>query len=614
MLFAKPSKFIIWSTMKLKTKILGVLLLVLVLYGVFSYGIQRLVVFPSYLKQERIEAEKDLNRCLEALKREIHHLDSFTHDWAAWDDSYEFVVDRNDEYIDSNLLSNTFIDNNLNIILFLDLEGLFIWGEIWDLETKTKLKVPEIFSNSFSSDHPFLRHTEDAESSVAGVYLTNKGPLLVASRQILRSSHMGPTRGYLIMGRFLNGNYTRTLVEQTKVDHRFWQVDSVSIPENGQSALNRLKQVNEIVFTKKNENFLYAYGIFQGINGEPALLVRAEVPRDIWKNSKETLFSVSILTMVEGIALLVIMFLLLRNMVVNPIDALTGRVASFSNSNQPPPAMFLERKDEIGILCREFDRLFKKLSKYHNSLEKTNERLRHEIIERKKSEQELGSKRVKLLQLAYELLMTEERERRRLAADLHDHIGQNLALCQLKLAILSESKTSSDMVDELGKIEEMLERIIQDTRILTFEISPPVLYELGLKAALEWLAEKTESTCGTKVRVEEKFSEKVLGNSLNILIFRTVRELLHNVAKHSQASEAVIRLEPGEEAYAVVVKDNGIGFDADSEQHTQNRGFGLFNIQERFSSIAGEFNIKSEPGFGTEAVLKVPYNWRADEN
>lgn len=90
--------------MKLKTKILGVLLAVVLLYGVLSFGIERFVVFPSLVLQERLEAEKDLNRCLEALRREVHYLDEFVHDWAAWDDAYAFVQNTNTDFIRSNLV------------------------------------------------------------------------------------------------------------------------------------------------------------------------------------------------------------------------------------------------------------------------------------------------------------------------------------------------------------------------------------------------------------------------------------------------------------------------------------------------------------------------------
>ena len=585
---------------------------VLLVYGVLSYGIHRFVVFPSYVGLERFEAQKDLNRCIEALRREIHHLNALAHDWAAWDDAYEFVADLDAEFIESNLQVPTFVDNKLNVVVFLDLEGCVLWRKVLDFRTRTELDVPEFSRDRFATSHPFLKHTLDMESSVSGVYLTGKGPLLAASRPIIRSLHIGPARGYLILGRFLDEQYMKTLADQTKVDHKYWPAGSDSIPRDGRAAFDKLRHDPVPVFEEHNANSLFVYDIFDGLTDDSALLARADISRQIMKNARNTMFFVLVSTLFAGIALLFVMFFLLRNVVIHPLGKLTARVISFRDSQYRLPALYLHRNDEIGMLCREFHRLLNKLTRFHKGLKKTNARLRHEIGERGKYEQKLQSQRARLRHLAYELLITEERERRRLAADLHDQISQNLALCQLKVAILTESEPSSAMIDELGKIEEQLEGIIQDTRTLTFEISPPILYELGLKAALEWLAEKTEATSGIKIGIEGDSDGVMLDNSLNILIFRTVRELLHNVVKHSKASRATVRISPGEEFLQISVSDDGVGFAPDKQN--KNAGYGIFSIRERFGSIGGEFAIKSEIGAGTQAVLKAPCKGRTHED
>ncbi len=158
----------------------------------------------------------------------------------------------------------------------------------------------------------------------------------------------------------------------------------------------------------------------------------------------------------------------------------------------------------------------------------------------------------------------------------------------------------------MNEIEDKLEEIIQETRTLTFEISPPILYELGLKPALEWLLETTCREHGIDTFLEGDLEGDRLDNSLSILIFRTVRELLHNIIKHANASETTVRLSQGANFFEICVTDNGIGFDP--EKQYKNIGFGLFSIRERFSSIGGEFSILSKSGEGTRAILKVPYN------
>ena len=119
--------------MRLKTKIIGILLIILFFYAGLSFGIQWLAVFPNFLALEQVLAERDLNRCIAALRREAHHLDIVTHDWAAWDDTYRFIEERHSEFLTSNLGPKTFFDNQFNLIYICTPDGKKVWGEAWDL-------------------------------------------------------------------------------------------------------------------------------------------------------------------------------------------------------------------------------------------------------------------------------------------------------------------------------------------------------------------------------------------------------------------------------------------------------------------------------------------------
>lgn len=594
--------------MKLKTKILGVLLAVLLVYGLLSYAIERFVVFPSFVLQERFEAEKDLNRCLEALRREIHYLDEFVHDWAAWDDAYEFVQDVNMDFIRSNLVRTTFIDNRLNVIMLLDLEGRILWKRMLDLKTGKDLNIAQFSADYLALSHPFMAHTKDIESSVAGVYATDKGPLLVASRPVIRSLHTGPAKGYMIMGRLLNDNYMKTLADQTKVDHRYWLLQDSSAPAGSRLKFETVQENAGPLFEEQDKNTLFVYSVFKGLTDASDLIIRAEIPRQIMKYAMNTMFFVLIATILAGGILLLVMFFLLNHVVIAPLGKLTARVVSLGNSKLTPFPLFLNRNDEIGILCGEFQTLFTKLTRVHENLKESNSRLNCEIRERKRYEEKLQSHRTRLRQLTYRLLLTEERERRQLASDLHDQISQNLAICQLKLSMLRRScfEVTSARIREIDDIEDKLNQIIQEIRTLTFEISPPILYELGLNPALEWLLESTCRESGIDTHLEGDLGGNRLDNSLSILIFRTVRELLHNIVKHANASKTTVHLSQEPHFFEICVTDNGIGFDP--EQQHKSFGFGLFSIRERFSSIGGEFLIFSAPGEGTRAVLRIPHN------
>lgn len=206
------------------------MLIILSLYAGLSFGIQRLAVFPSFLSLERMLAERDLNRCVEALRRELHHLDIVTHDWAAWDDTYRFLEERHSGFIDSNLGPKTFFDNQFNMIYICTPEGKLVWGEVWDINSRQRIFLPEFPSDEFGKGHIFISNKE-VESTISGIFMTEKGPMLISSRPVITSNHAGPIRGYLMMGRFLDGDFIRALEEQTNVRHEYQPIKTQNNPE-----------------------------------------------------------------------------------------------------------------------------------------------------------------------------------------------------------------------------------------------------------------------------------------------------------------------------------------------------------------------------------------------
>jgi sensor domain CHASE-containing protein len=230
--------------MSIKSKVLVILLSVFVFYGLVDYGIQRFIIFPNFLSLEREEAIKNVKRSVQAIQREIHHLDSLCYDWAAWDDTYEFIESRADEYIKANLNLTTFTEVRINTIYFVDTNGKIIWGEIRDLETKKNIHLTEFPKDAFPANHPLISYKSENKSltdiKVAGVYMTRKGPMLMSSRPILTSSIEGPVRGSVILGRFLNDEIIKTLIEQTQVNFQVFPVVAGFLPEPVKDISNRI--------------------------------------------------------------------------------------------------------------------------------------------------------------------------------------------------------------------------------------------------------------------------------------------------------------------------------------------------------------------------------------
>ena len=214
--------------------------------------------------------------------------------------------------------------------------------------------------------------------------------------------------------------------------------------------------------------------------------------------------------------------------------------------------------------------------------------------------QELLAHQTKLQSLAAELSTAEERERRRIATVLHDAIGHALAVAVLKLRADPDIATP-----EQQHACELIEQAIQHTRSLTLQLSPPILYELGLGPAIEWLAEQFEKQHRLRIPVDDRLDEDVIDEEVRVLIFNAVRELLVNVVKHARAESASVAVTGDAGRILVTVSDDGVGFDPQAP-YSPAGAFGLFNIRERLGHVGGSFSIESSPGRGCTVRLDAP--------
>jgi signal transduction histidine kinase len=237
----------------------------------------------------------------------------------------------------------------------------------------------------------------------------------------------------------------------------------------------------------------------------------------------------------------------------------------------------------------------------------TNEELQEEIAERKKAEAQILAYQLRLQSLAAEVSMTEEQERRRIATVLHDAVGHRLAVAVMKLQGVLGARRAAEDSRPIEQACELIQESIQHARSLTMQLSPPILFELGLGPALEWLGEQVEKEHGLTVTVSDDEREKSLAEEVRTLLFRAVRELLINIVKHAHARNVGVRLAKEGDYVRVVVEDDGVGLDQTrlrSPEHVS--GFGLFNIRERLAHLGGKLEVQSEPGVGTCVTLVAP--------
>ncbi len=344
----------------LNVKVLLTLVTFFLLYGSVDFWIQQ-YIYQGFLQLERDEALKNSNRLTDAIKREIHHLDGLCHDWAAWDDTYDYVVTQNKEYSESNLVLSTFLDNALNLIYICDTTGRVVWGGTYDSESKKNLNIG-LSENIIEEIHSLITFKTSggklSKVNNTGIILSDKGPMLIASRPILTTENKGPIRGAVLQGRFLSNEMVASLRKQTKVQFTISTIRPDSTKDADKAIPDRVSEAESHVIKKSNNDNLEVYTTMTDITGIPVIMLSSLFSREISGKGKTILQYSMFLHVCGGITIFIIVMFFLHKMILNPISKLTTHVLSTGKTENPSSRFLFDRHDKIGIIAREFDRMF----------------------------------------------------------------------------------------------------------------------------------------------------------------------------------------------------------------------------------------------------------------
>jgi signal transduction histidine kinase/ActR/RegA family two-component response regulator len=259
-----------------------------------------------------------------------------------------------------------------------------------------------------------------------------------------------------------------------------------------------------------------------------------------------------------------------------------------------------------GILVLETNRDVTERRAMHEKVCRLAEGLEDRVKERTK---ELLHSQSLLRQLTSELTIAEQRERRRIATDLHDYLAQLLVCARLKVAQSRGRTGDIEMEGWLGESDDILQQALTYTRSLVAQLTPMALHEFGLAAALKWLGDQMQQQYRLTVQVDVQAGLSVkLPEDQAVLVFQSIRELLINVAKHARVDHALVRMHQHDGRLDIAVVDEGLGSDSTiSTSGALSSKFGLFSIGERMRALGGTFEFTSIQGKGTTAMLSLPF-------
>ena len=368
-------------TLRKKTLyIIGVTFLSLIL---ILYFISENILLDGLAEIEEENTHQSVERALSALSCDLSSLETTVDDWASWDDTYAFIEDTNPDYIESNLTDETFIGLGLNFMLFIDTSGEIVFGKALDLHNEEEVPISRSLQGYFSASDSLWRHP-DTESSIAGILLLAEDPVLIASQPILTSEDEGPIRGALIMGYYLDAANIDRLGETTLLSLAVQRIDSMRMPVDFQAARLSLSQEAPILVQPLGEKYVAGYALLMDVYGKPALVLRVDMPRDIYQRGRTNIAYLILAIVGAGLVVGVVAMLVIEKWVLSRLTRLSKSVSNIGESGDLSTRVSMEGRDEVSKLADTIDVMTETLEQSSKTLQEKNEQL--EEANRAKSE------------------------------------------------------------------------------------------------------------------------------------------------------------------------------------------------------------------------------------
>jgi diguanylate cyclase (GGDEF)-like protein len=363
--------------MSIRTKVFLIIFVLFAALGIADFIVQRFIIYPSFLALEHREVGENLQRIFHAIDRETYHVERLCRDWATWNDSHDFMAPGYEGFIESNL-SDASLDNiSLNLLVFCDTRGNIVWSRVRDLKEKPTLRLGFMADGRVDMAHTTLavHLSPEGGRGKRGIFNTEAGPMLFATREVLRSDGSGPTNGFLIMGRFLNETMLETLKEQTRLSFEIVDAFDDARFLCRTSGMTPMQTGNLTYYTKDDGDKMVSCAGFQNDAGETLFGVQYLFPRETTRKGIDSIRYAVFLVVGSGVTVLVILNLMMQAVVLKPLRRLTDHAAKLQQEGDYSLRLGLERKDEIGVLAKSLDSLVQTISDRTVELQRANEQL-----------------------------------------------------------------------------------------------------------------------------------------------------------------------------------------------------------------------------------------------
>jgi signal transduction histidine kinase len=229
-------------------------------------------------------------------------------------------------------------------------------------------------------------------------------------------------------------------------------------------------------------------------------------------------------------------------------------------------------------------------------------------LDRKQAEAALRQTHERLQALSQQLMHVQEQERRHLARNLHDEIGQALTAVKMNLQTLQRGSDGPHIGASLSDSIDIIEHMMQHVRDLSLDLRPSLLDDLGLVSAVKWYVSRQAERAGWEAQILAEDSLSHLPADMAVTCYRIVQEAVTNAMRHAEARHVSVMLHKGDRELDIIIRDDGVGFNVmhAHQRAAQGQSLGLLGMEERIRLLEGRLNIRSSPGNGTEVMASIP--------
>jgi len=554
--------------MKLRWSILGVILLTFVgLVAILSISMQGILV-PHFRDEEDRSVRLNVQRVLGLVENETLSLANATRFWATRDETFDFMTTRSPDYIQRNLSDSMLISLKIDLLAFVSPAGEVIFARIANASTGAA-ELPDDLLRHIQTGDALLRTAAELETRT-GLMVTSGGPMMVVSAPVLKTSGTGPGAGTLLAGRWLDDGEIASMSGVVRLPVEIKPYDQSGLPAEYGQAIQALTPSDPITTLVSSETQIAGYGLLTDFYGQPAYLLRVEQGRTQYRNSQLVLLYLTLVIVLGALLFSVMTYLVLDRLVLARIRRLGREVTDIGSGGDLSARVTVDRRDELTRVSEQINGMLTNLQALSNRL-----------------------------------VQIQEEERRKVALELHDEIGQLLTGLKLQLGA-NPGNALENSPDSLQKAQALTDELIQRVRNLSLDLRPTMLDDLGLLPALLWHFDRFTALTGARVN----FSQNGLVDTrfppeLETTAYRIIQEALTNAARHSGVQEVSVQVLYLDGVLSIQVEDCGSGFDP-ARQLAEGQTRGLRGMQERVALVGGSITIDSVPEWGTSILVVLP--------